>query len=348
VSEDWDAQVAQRIEDRSAYYDQLRKYDLNALAPASLANLIEYFLAMGKPDDALRAGEALLAPASAASAASSAPSASPARPQRASTSDAALLRAAHLLEEVLLPPGFPPGSKRDPQRTLRLYSAAETRVADARSKAELALAQGDVLFEELRKLDEARADYDKVLKEYRRPENSLEARRAYFGLGRVARWQGNRTEADQWFSKAQAIPVGEGSAEKLVVRRSAWARAVEDALKREEPEVSADAWQQLVTWAWYYPEDLLAGHHTLLLARLLLKQKAPQRAAEELEALLKANPESQFADQALWSLVDAYLALGKRPEAVSALDRLARDYPASGLIPKLEARRRQVETGVLR
>ena len=348
VSEDWDAQVAQRIEDRSAYYDQLRKYDVSALAPASLANLIEYFLAMGKPDDALRAGEALLAPASAASAASSAPSASPARPQRASTSDASVLRAAHLLEEVLLPPGFPPGSKRDPQRTLRLYSAAEGRVADTRTKAELALAQGDVLFEELRKLDEARADYDKVLKDYRRPENSLEARRAYFGLGRVARWQGNRTEADQWFSKAQAIPVGEGSAEKLVVRRSAWARAVEDALKREEPEVSADAWQQLVTWAWYYPEDLLAGHHTLLLARLLLKQKAPQRAAEELEALVKVNPESQFADQALWTLVDAYLALGKRPEAVSALDRLARDYPASGLIPKLEARRRQVETAVLR
>jgi tetratricopeptide (TPR) repeat protein len=254
----------------------------------------------------------------------------------------------HLLEDVLLPPGFPPGAKRDPQRALRLYAAAEAMTTESRSKAECALAQGDILFEELRSLEEARGAYEKVRNVYHRSENSLEARRAYLGLGKVARWEGNRTEADQWLAKAQAIPVSETSAEKLVVRRSAWARAVEDALKREEPEVSAEAWQDLVTWAWCYPEDLLTGDHTLLLAKLLLKQKATARAAEELEALLRVNPESQFADQALWTLTDAYLALGKRDDARGALDRLARVYPASGLIPKLEARRREVDTAVLR
>jgi len=349
VSEDWEAQVAQRIEDRTSYYEELRKYDVKTLAPASLANLVEYFLVMGKPEDALRAGEALLPPPTGTgSPTSSGTATSPTQPAPSAAPDAALLRVAHLLEDVLLPAGFPPGAKRDPQRALRLYAAAEAKAGDSRTKAELALAQGDILFEELRSLEEARAAYGKVRDVYHRPEKSLEARRAYLGLGRVARWQGNRTEAGQWLAQAQAIPVGETNAEKLVVRRSAWARAVEDALKREEPEVSADAWQQLATWAWYYPEDLLAGHHTVLLAKLLLKLKAPQRAAEELEALLRVNPESQFADQALWTLADAYLALRKRDEARGALDRLARDYPASGLIPKLQARRREVETAVLR
>ncbi|MCK4299435.1 MAG: hypothetical protein KAX80_07875, partial [Planctomycetes bacterium] len=73
-----------------------------------------------------------------------------------------------------------------------------------------------------------------------------------------------------------------------------------------------------------------------------------QRAADELEALLRVNPESQYADQALWTLTDCYLALRDRQNALVVLDRLQRDYPTSGLIPKLEERRRQVLSARLR
>lgn len=329
VIQDWNAQVARHIDERGDYYDLIRQYELGKLSEGALRNLVEYFLTVEKPADALRAGEELLL-------------------ERPRVSDGVVLRVAHLLQDALLPASYPPGSSRDPQRALRLYGAAETKVADARAKAEMALVRGRVFFEELRDLERARTEFQKVLGTYRRPTNSLEARQAYVGLGAVERWQGNLVAARQWFEKAQAISVGEGTPEKLIVRRSAWARAVEDALTRGEPEVTKLAWQELVTWAWNYPEDLLDGHHTLLLARLLLKQGQAQRAADELEALLRVNPESQYADQALWMLTDCYLALRDRQNALAALDRLQRDYPTSGLIPELEERRRQVLSARLR
>lgn len=335
VVQDWNAQVARRIDDRADYYDQIRQYDLTKLSGEALANLVDYYLALEKPAEALRAGEVLLSPA-------------PQGAARRGTPDAVLLRSAHRLEEVLLPPGYPPGRQREPQRALRLYGAVEAQASGARAKAEAALAQGRILFEELRDLEGAQAAYRRVLTEYRRPVDSLEARGAYIGLGRIERWRGNLTAAREWFRKAQGIAVGEGSAERLLVRRSAWARNVEDALRRDDPEVLSSAWRDLTTWAWHYPEDLLEGHHTVLLGRLLLKQKAPQRAAEELEALLRVNPESQYADQALWSLADCYLALGDRRKALEALDRIARDYPTSGLVPRLQARRQEVESARIR
>jgi len=329
VVEDWNAQVARRIDDRSDYYEALRGYDLSKLSEGALGNLVDYFLAVSKPEDALRVGEALLLGG-------------------ARVSGKVLLRVAHQMEDVLLPTGFPPGAKRDPGRALKLYAAAEAKAPDTRAKAEMALAQARVSFEELRDLEQAEALCRKVLATYRRPANSLEARRAYLGLGEVERWRGNRLAARQWFEKAQAIAVGKGTPEKLIVRRSAWARAVEDALQRTEPEVTTRAWRELVTWQWYYPEDLLEGHHTLLLARLLLKQQAPRRAADELEALLRVNHESQYADQALWALADCYLAMKDRERALACLDRLQRDYPTSGLIPRLEERRQEVLSARLR
>lgn len=335
VVQDWDAQVARRIDDRADYYDELRRYDPNKLPAQALANLVEYYLAVDKPADALRAGEVLLSPG-------------PGGAERPQVSDGVLLRMAHRLQEVLLPPGYPPGRERDPQRALGLYAAAEARASGPRAKAETALAQGRILFEELRNLEGAQAAYQRVLGTYRRAPNSREARGAYLGLGRLERWRGNLTGAGAWLQKAQSIPVGEDPAEKLRVRRSAWARAVEDALRRDDPQVTSLAWRDLTTWAWYFPEDLLEGHHTVLLARLLLKQQNPQRAAQELEALLRVNPESQYADQALWSLTDCYLALGDRAKALAALDRLARDYPSSGLILKLQTRRQEVESARLR
>jgi len=47
-------------------------------------------------------------------------------------------------------------------------------------------------------------------------------------------------------------------------------------------------------------------------------------------------------------LADCYLTLGDRPKALEALDRLQRDYPTSGLIPKLDERRRRVQSDRLR
>ncbi len=329
VEQDWEAQVARRIDDRVDYYDELRRYDLTKLSGDALANLTDYFLAVEKPGDALGAGEELLL-------------------RRDSEPDRLLLVVVHRLGEVLVPRDYDPGVGREPDRALRLFAATEGKCSDARAKAEMALAQGDVLFGEKRELEQARSAYEKVTGLYRRAANSPEARRAYVGLGNLERWQGNLASARQWYEKAQTIPVGEESTEKLIVQRSAWARAVEDALNRSDREVTALAWEALVTWAWQYPRDLLAGHHTLLLAQLLLKEQQPQRAADELEALLRANPDGQYADQALWTLADCYLALADRSRALAALDRLQRGYPASGLIPSLDERRREFETAPLR
>jgi tetratricopeptide (TPR) repeat protein len=329
VEQDWNAQVARRIDDRAEYYEDIRRYDLSKLPEPAIANLVDYFLTIEKTADALRAGRMLLV-------------------DRPRPPDRLLLSVADEMGEILVPKRHGSGVSRDPEQALEFYAAAEAKARDTRAKAEMALAQGQVFFEELRALEQARSAWQKVLQEYRRPANSLEARRAYIGLGSLERWQGNSAAARQWYEKAQAIAVDEDPVEKLIVQRSAWARAVEDAFVRNDPEVTALAWQELATWAWHYPEDLLEGHHTVLLARLLLQQEEARRAADELEALLRANPESQYADLALWTLADCYLALKDRERALAALDRLQKDYPTSGLIPGLADRRQEVESARLR
>jgi len=325
IEQDWDAQVARRIDDRADYYDELRRYGFSNMPAKSLGNLVDYFLAVGQPTDALRAGRSLLL-------------------GRTNAPDELLLKAAHALGKSLLPDRRTPGTHRDPEEALALYSAAEGKAHSAAAKAQMALAQGTVLFEELRDLQKAREAHERVLQTYRMPGSSAEARRAYIGLGNVERWQGNLAAARQWYEKARAVPLGDQKPEQLIVRRSAWARAVEDALSRNDAEVTELAWHDLAAWAWYFPEDLLQGHHTLLLGKLLLGERNPQRAAEELEALLRVNPESQYADQALWLLADAYHVLREPEKALEALDRLQRHYPASGLIPRVEERRRRLRS----
>jgi hypothetical protein len=75
--------------------------------------------------------------------------------------------------------------------------------------------------------------------------------------------------------------------------------------------------------------DRYTGLHRIATARALVGLERPDDALRELLALVDANPESEYADQALFLAAGIEEARGAADAAKSLRERLAKDYPWS-------------------
>jgi TolA-binding protein len=171
------------------------------------------------------------------------------------------------------------------------------------------------------------ADYTKA-----RPETR---RRAILGLAEIAVMSGDAEGARKRLIEAAHIPVGKSERGGEAVRVGSLSRAIEDYIRRKEHSLAEE---MLDTWEWEYPLDRLVGYSTVLRAKLHISRGERGRAIRLLTSLVKVNPGSNYADEALLIAGDCLAALGDKTKARDTYKRILSEYPESPLVKEALAR----------
>ena len=113
---------------------------------------------------------------------------------------------------------------------------------------------------------------------------------------------------------------------RRILRKAAATRTALTHIEQAQPDRALRA---LEKWEWEAPTDRFTGLHRIATAKALILLKAPARAARELLPLVEANPDSEYADQALFLLAEIEKARGNEEAAKGYLTRLREGYPWS-------------------
>ena len=161
---------------------------------------------------------------------------------------------------------------------------------------------------------------------------------ALLRLGDIARDLGKLEEARHFYRKSREtggqLPPG-----RLELEAAMRALETEDYLRRKDLDAAADS---LNLWQWQVPEEKLRGQWSVLKVRYSLAGKEWDEAVKEAETLVRVNPESQYAPEALLLLADARRRRGETEKAVEALERLKSDYPDSPLVKDAEKKLKEL------
>jgi tetratricopeptide (TPR) repeat protein len=183
----------------------------------------------------------------------------------------------------------------------------------------------------------ARPEYRRVVDQYAGAEKY--ARMAYLRLGDIAREAGDQAEARDFYAKSAALqeekPPGREALD-IAMR----VLETEDFLGRGELDAAEEA---LELWQWQQPTEKLRGQWSVLRMRLAIARQEFDKAIAEGAILLRVNPESQYAPEALYLLAHCCAVQKNRERAEEALTRLKQDYPDSPLIPVAEEAMKTLE-----
>lgn len=308
VHRDWARQTEVGIDKRESYYPQLSAYDFARMPVTHLVNAFDYFREIEKTDDAIRVGKLLLVTR---------------EPMEEGTYFERMLR----LGELLV-------GKKDYQTSVKVYQQALTRLSEVGRRAQMKLQLADTLLVRLGNLSQAEALYKEVLAE-KELNGALLRRRALIGQGDIWRRKGDYQKAEAAYRRAERIPVVSRTPMQDLVMPAAYARAIEGYMQKDE---FAQAKEHLERWEWEKPTTRLQGLSTILRARLYIAEEERRSAVAELEALVSANPASEYAPAALSLLAQCELVLRRPERALKALETLKVDYPESPLQKDLEER----------
>jgi tetratricopeptide (TPR) repeat protein len=153
------------------------------------------------------------------------------------------------------------------------------------------------------------------------------ARRAWLRVGDARMIAGEGAAAREAYGKALALAGGPENAERIL-RKAGAARSALTALETGDLPRAAE---HLRAWEWQDPMDRFVGFHRIVKAKVHRVRGEPALAERELAALLAGNPDSEYADEALYLLAETARATGRPADADAFLDRLRRDYPWSPL-----------------
>jgi predicted negative regulator of RcsB-dependent stress response len=153
------------------------------------------------------------------------------------------------------------------------------------------------------------------------------ARRMWLRLGDALMIAGDGKAARQSYGRALDLAGGAEDAGRIL-RKAGAARAALTHLGTKEWSRAAE---DLRDWEWHDPMDRYLGFHRIAKAKLLAGRDEPALAVRELTALLAGNPESEYADEALFLLAGLARDAGRTAEADALLERLRRVYPWSPL-----------------
>jgi len=298
VERDWWKQTERKIDPPKAYAEQVAAYDLKALDLASLALAVSLF-----------EHEKMTGPLAAA--------ASELALNRKKVPDGALKSTCLLLGRALRE------AKRG-EEAVAAYRQVETRLKAPSDKAEVAVQIPETLLDDLYRYDEARKEYQRVLKAYASVGADLEVRRAQIGMGDIYRHAGDFAKAQAAYRAAAAIRVTAGSANEMAVRIGTLARYVEEYTRERDWEFVQ---QYLKDWAWEFPEEKLSGHWSLLRAQALVTQGDREEALREAMDVTAANPHSPYAVRLLILGGECLSFLGRKDQARALLQTAVDDYP---------------------
>jgi TolA-binding protein len=213
------------------------------------------------------------------------------------------------------------------KEALSVFARAEARTKDVHDKARLANEQGDVYYYFLDDLERAEQQYARTLTKHVKAADA-QVRVAQMRIGDLYRTKGDYAAALKAYGRAAEMPIHNRPEGVQTARRGAFPRTAEDYTRRK---LFKEAHQALNDWEWEFPTDKLVGHCSLLRARLAMAEGNPEEAIKQAEEILRANRESEYADDLLLFLADVYREEGRLDDAADSVSRLLDGYPASAL-----------------
>ena len=145
------------------------------------------------------------------------------------------------------------------------------------------------------------------------------------GDARMILGEGAAARAD--YTRAEELAGGAENVKRILRK----AGATRSAVTLLEAGDTKRARESLSKWEMNAPLDRYTGLHRIVTAKLLLAEGAPDLAIRELAALVAGNPESEYADQALFLLAGIERDRGDEEKAREHLERLKKQYPWSPL-----------------
>lgn len=217
-------------------------------------------------------------------------------------------------------------AKGRPEQAVSIFRAGEERVAEAVEKARLIRRTGDTLLYALDKPDEALAEYRRLLKTHGELQDNI-VRLAQIRIGDAYKAKGDLERALAAYRKAAALRMHDRSHAVSSVRRGAFAQSIEDYISRKQFD---EAQTLLDVWGWEHPADRIAGHWSLVAARLALAKGDRAFALREARQCGNANKAGPQADKLLLFAGRILLADRKGAEAAKIGRQIQTELPESG------------------
>jgi ATP/maltotriose-dependent transcriptional regulator MalT len=156
---------------------------------------------------------------------------------------------------------------------------------------------------------------------------SRTARTAWMRLGDARMQLGEGAKAREAYETADRLAGGPEDVRRML-RKAAAART---AMTLSDQGEGARALEAVTEWEELAPMDRFTGLLRIERARALLLLDRADEASRELTALVAGNPESEYADRALFMLAGIEEKAGRGEKAAEYRERLKEEYPWSPL-----------------
>jgi len=182
-------------------------------------------------------------------------------------------------------------------------------------------------------------EYDKALKIYKAilayyPSRQDKARLAQVRIGDVYREKGEFAKAKKIYTRVEKMTIRNMGLKEAFLRQGVYFQEVETYLKQNRLEAALD---KLREWERAFPLSKVSGELPLLYSYYFFRKGDYERVVDEVNDLIKMNPQTSFLPDAELLMAGAYFHLGKKEEAGSIYRKIMKEYPDSSF--SREARR---------
>lgn len=210
--------------------------------------------------------------------------------------------------------------------------AADMRFAPAQARGSVGLARVALETGDPAKAEKLADEVVRTLREVA----PADAQQAQIVLGDAALSRGDLLLARRRYDEAARLRTTRLTEAHAAVLRGAYPGMVENYLTRGETEAALET---LNEWETNFPTARADGLSAVLRTRALIQRKTSLRVARrELLTVVRANPASNNAPEALLYAGDCARLMADDPAARDAWERIGREYPESPLAPKAAAR----------
>ena len=320
VNRDWKhLQTARKIDALADYYALVKDYPFDNMDPRSMHNAAWMFEKLKRRDKMAEVIQLLLK-------------------TKEKVPDSLLLANANKLADYLL-------EKKKAREGVSALGVAEARAASVSTKAQLAVRRARIMANHTGDAAGTKKEAQKVLEKYAKAKpETLRLAQILLGdaVGKLVTTSAEEAYAAALveYEKAEAVKTNikfRGRFDEVAI--PSLSRSIEDYLRRNELDVCG---KLLDEWEFRKPTDKLIGYYTLLRAQWWLQKGGSAVAAELLRSLIEINPASTYGDQALWKLAECHAAERNYEKADEALDSIAKLFPESALVGKVDDRKKEI------
>jgi len=292
-----------KYDDPAQYYDTLRKYDLAAMTPASLASLYEFFATLGKFEDAFAAGRELVI-------------------NRTGVPDDLLRTVATTMSIDLI------ATRKTYETALSVLDEAIKKTKDPDARVSLMVTLGEALYD---KGDVAAATkvFQRGVFDHPNVSGAVR-RRILIDLGECFRETGRPELATKYLAEAAALLVDFQPLEHIV-RRGSLPFVIENDIQLGNVE---RAKTDLEAFIWEFPLERMQSYTSLFKARIYILEKKYTEALRTLNVAYANDPNGQHASEVLYRRAEVKSLMGRKSAAAIDLRKLIEEFPESPFVKK--------------